>query len=50
MPSVCKCLPPEGEANLTKKCSHGLRTFKLSIAQASDAQRALEVVKLRAVL
>lgn len=44
------CLTSEGEANLTKKSSRGLRTFKLSIAQASDAQRALEVVKLRPVL
>ena len=39
------CLSSEGEAKLSKECSCELRTFKLDVTEASDVQRALEVVK-----
>jgi len=39
------CLTSEGEAKLTKECSQELRTFKLDVAEASEVQKALEVVK-----
>ena len=39
------CLTSEGEAKLSKECSCELRTLKLDVAEASDVQRALEVVK-----
>jgi len=42
---VFACLTSEGEAKLTKECSRELRTFKLDVAEASDVQKALEVVK-----
>ncbi|XP_020618849.1 short-chain dehydrogenase/reductase family 9C member 7-like [Orbicella faveolata] len=42
---VFACLTSEGEAKLTKECSQELKTFKLDVAETSDVQKALEVVK-----
>lgn len=42
---VFACLTSEREAKLTKECSQELKTFKLDVAETSDVQKALEVVK-----
>ena len=39
------CLTSEGEANLKNECSQELRTLKLDVADSSDVQKSLELVK-----
>ena len=39
------CLTSEGEAKLKSECSAEIRTLKLDVAESSDVQKALEVVK-----